>query len=85
MCSTVAYPGGSWRLLGTQPVGCGKIQEPPTQTWGLEGEVMAYGDGEEEGLREDPGGSDSYGAGRRKAKVWCLRMRGKGFHEQSTV
>lgn len=79
-----ADPGGSWRHMGTQPVGCGRIQEPSTQTSGLKGEVMAYEDGEEEGLREDPGGSDSLEAGRRKATVWCLRIREKGSHEQST-
>lgn len=73
---------------------CGSSGEVLGGTWekfkshlprrGWKGEVMAYGDGEEEGLRENPG-SDSYGTGRRKANVWCLRTRGKRSHEQSTV
>lgn len=74
----MAHPG---RLLEAH----GKNSRAIYPDRGLKGEVMAYGDGEEEGLRENPGGSDSYGTGGRKANVWCLRTRGKRFHEQSTV
>lgn len=71
--------------MGIQPVGWRKIQESSTQTWWLKGEAMASGDGEQESLGENLEGSDIYGTGRKKAKVWCLRKGGKGACEQSTV